>query len=48
MKAPPGDAGVASNGFLAFLSKRGFDTEGDQRTKTRSALRYFTTGQGIA
>jgi len=47
VKAPPGDAGVASDEFLAFLRDRGFDTEGDQQTKTRSALRYFTTGEGI-
>jgi len=47
VKSPPGEAGAAGDAFLGFLSKRGFDTEGDQQTKTRSALRYFTTGQGI-
>jgi hypothetical protein len=25
----------------------GLDTEGDQQTQTRGALRHFTTGQGI-
>jgi hypothetical protein len=47
VKAPPGDAAVASEAFLGFLRDRGFDTDGDQQTKTRSALRYFTTGRGI-
>lgn len=35
VKAPPGDAGVASDEFLSFLRGRGFDTEADQQTKTR-------------
>ena len=48
VKAPPAQAGTAADAFLAFLRKRGVDTEGAQQTKTRSALRYFTTGEGIA
>jgi hypothetical protein len=46
-KTAPDDAALASEAFVAGLRRRGFDTEGDQQTKTRSALRYFTTGQGI-
>jgi len=46
-KTSPEDAAVASAEFVAGMRRRGFDTEGDQQTKTRSALRYFTTGQSI-
>jgi hypothetical protein len=37
-----------SESFMAFLEAHGFDTEGDQQTKTRAALRFFTTGEGFA
>jgi hypothetical protein len=47
IKAAPGEAAVASEGFMDQLRRRGLDTEGDQLTKTRSALRYFTTGVGV-
>ena len=47
IKAPPGEAASASEGFLQQLRQRGLDPEGAQQTKTRAALRYFTTGQGI-
>src|SRR5262245_45655526 len=43
IKAPPGEAAAASAAFLGQLRKRGFDPDGAQQTKTRSALRYFTT-----
>jgi hypothetical protein len=46
-KTAPDDAALASEAFVAGLRRRGFDTEGDQQTKTRSALRYFTTGVGM-
>jgi hypothetical protein len=46
-KTTPVDAATASEAFVEGLRRRGLDTEGDQQTKTRSALRYFTTGQGI-
>jgi hypothetical protein len=45
--APPGEADAAGHAFRGYLRKRGFDIEGDQQTKARSALRYFTTGRGI-
>jgi hypothetical protein len=48
VKAEPGDAAVASSAFAELLRSRGIDTEGDQQTKTRAALRYFTTGVGIS
>ena len=47
IKAPPVDAAVASEEFLEQLRRRGLDTDGDQQTKTRSALRYFTTRVGM-
>ena len=47
IKTVPGDVSTASDAFTDELSRRNFDTEGDQQTKTRAALRYFTTGQGI-
>jgi hypothetical protein len=47
VKAPPSEAGSASDAFLAYLQGRGMDIEGEQQTKTRSALRYFTTGEGL-
>jgi hypothetical protein len=45
--AAPNEAADAGEGFLRVLRERGLDTEGDQQTKTRSALLYFTTGAGI-
>jgi hypothetical protein len=48
VKAEPGDADKASAAFVELLRSRGIDTEGDQQTKTRAALRYFTTGVGIS
>lgn len=47
IKAKPGDAADASEAFVTELRRRGFDPEGAQQTKTRSALRYFTTGIGM-
>jgi hypothetical protein len=32
----------ANERFVDFLQSRGFDTEGEQQTKTRTALEYFT------
>ena len=46
-KAEPQDAADATTQFLALLQRHGIDTEGDQQTKTRAALRFFTTGVGI-
>jgi hypothetical protein len=47
VKAPPEEARTANERFRAWLDERGFDTGGDQQTKTRAALQYFTTGQGM-
>jgi hypothetical protein len=38
----PNEAVEANERFVDFLSSRGFDTEGEQETKTRTALEYFT------
>ena len=46
-KAEPGEATQTTEQFLALLSRHGIDTEGDEQTKTRAALRFFTTGVGI-
>jgi hypothetical protein len=48
VKAEPGDAAEAGRAFVELLRSRRIDTDGDQQTKTRSALRYFTTGVGIS
>jgi hypothetical protein len=48
IKVPPSRAGAASGAFLAFLEGHGFDTQGDQQTKTKAALGFFTTGVGFA
>ena len=48
VKADPADAAKANDAFIELLRRRGIDTEGDAQTKTRAALRYFTTGVGIA
>lgn len=48
VKADPADAAKANDAFVELLRQRGIDTEGDAQTKTRAALRYFTTGVGIA
>ena len=48
VKAEPGSAAQASKAFMELLRSRHIDTDGDQQTKTRSALRYFTTGVGIS
>lgn len=47
VKAESADASKAKNAFVELLHGRGIDTEGDAQTKTRAALRYFTTGIGI-
>jgi hypothetical protein len=47
VKAPPEEAASASRAFEELLRGQGIDTEGDQQTKTRSALRFFTTGVGV-
>ncbi len=48
VKADPADAAKANDAFIELLRQRGIDTDGDAQTKTRAALRYFTTGVGIA
>jgi hypothetical protein len=47
IKVAPGEATVAADAFLAFLEAMGLEVSGDQQTKTRGALTYFTTGQGF-
>ncbi len=38
----PDQAGEANERFKDYLRARGFDTEGEQQTKTRTVLEYFT------
>jgi hypothetical protein len=42
IKVSPEEAIEANERFVAYLRSRGFDTEGEQKTKTRTALEYFT------
>jgi hypothetical protein len=41
-KCPPPDAILAAAETRAFLGQRGIDLSGEQQTKTRRALEYFT------
>jgi hypothetical protein len=41
IKVDPDEAGKANARFVGYLHDRGFDTEGEQETKTRTALEYF-------
>jgi hypothetical protein len=43
-KCPPADMFNAAVQSRAFLSQRGVDLQGEQQTKTRRALEFFTTG----
>lgn len=47
IKVEPGEATAAADAFLAFLEAMGLEVSGDQQTKTRGALTFFTTGQGF-
>jgi len=47
IKVEPGQATVAAEAFMAFLEGQGLDVGGDQQTKTRGALTFFTTGTGF-
>jgi hypothetical protein len=42
IKVDPNEAVEANERFVDFLRSRGFDKEGEQQTKTRAALEYFT------
>jgi len=48
IKIEPERANDASAAFMIFLEDNGFTTEGDQQTKTRATLTYFTGGAGFA
>ena len=48
IKVPPSRARERTDAFMAFLETHGFDTQGDQQTKTKAALGFFTTGVGFA
>jgi hypothetical protein len=41
IKVDPSEGVDANSRFVGFLQERGIDTEGDQKTKTRTALEYF-------
>jgi hypothetical protein len=47
IKVPPGEATEAEEAFMALLEAMGLEISGDQQTKTRGALTFFTTGQGF-
>jgi len=47
IKVEPGQATGAAEEFTAFLENRGLDVGGDQKTKTRGALAFFTAGTGF-
>jgi hypothetical protein len=46
IKVDPEEAVEANERFVEFLRSRGFDTDGEQQTKTRAALEYFIAAQG--
>jgi len=48
IKVEPQRSNDASAAFMSFLDENGFTTEGDQQTKTRATLSYFTGGAGFA
>ncbi len=48
IKIEPERANDASETFMGFLEDNGFTTEGDQQTKTRATLTYFTGGAGFS
>jgi hypothetical protein len=43
-KCPPADTFTVAVESRAFLSRRGVDLQGEQQTKTRRALEFFTSG----
>jgi len=47
IKVQPGQATAAADSFLSYLESLGVEVGGDQQTKTRGALTFFTTGQGF-
>lgn len=47
IKVEPGEATTASDEFLDLLAGFGLEIDGDQQTKTRGALSFFTTGEGF-
>jgi hypothetical protein len=47
IKVEPGQATAAADEFMAFLEGHGLDVGGDQQTKTRGALIFFTSGTGF-
>ncbi len=47
LKVEPDEAAEVKARFVEFLTEKQLDAEGDQQTKTRAALRYFTTGSRI-
>jgi hypothetical protein len=48
IKVKPQQANDASDAFTEYLEDNGFTTEGEQQTKTRAALTFFTGGGGFA
>jgi hypothetical protein len=43
-KSPPSEAFQAALEWRAFLEDRGIDVSGEQQTKTKTALEFFTRG----
>jgi hypothetical protein len=46
IKVDPGEGVQANSRFVDFLQGRGIETGGDQKTKTRTALEYFSKAAG--
>ena len=47
IKVEPGEATAAEDDFIDYLESLGLEVGGDQQTKTRGALDFFTTGEGF-
>jgi hypothetical protein len=47
-KAAPEQASETAEAFLAMLVGLGLEVDGDQQTKTKGALSFFTGGEGFA
>ena len=43
----PGEAADTTTDFSEFLAKHGLDVDGDQQTKTKGALAFFTAGKSF-
>ena len=47
IKAEPTDATAMAEAFIALLRGLGLNVDGDQQTKTKGAMAFFTAGEGF-